>query len=362
MKLRGKVSWFGGPEDTGVSSSEGLAFIYSVDDAPHLFLPQQPPGTTGLARRLNPDKLYLACRWDYDEHPKPSLLQHTALVRNVLTDEAVEVYPADWGPHVDTDRIADVSPGVMEALGLVTDDEVEVLYPYKTIGVIMPYERIVISSGHGLYVRGASGILDEVDEARRVVERLAEELRQRGVEVETFHDDTSHSQSVNLNTIVAAHNGAEPHDLDVSVHFNAYEQVEKPMGTEVLYVTQSALAGQLSAAIASCGFINRGAKKRTDLAFLNGTKMPSVLLEICFVDSSADAELYGEQFTEICDALANVLGGEETETAPPPTEGEGRPPIEGRPPVERPPVQSPARVDIVVSGDCVVTVNGVTVP
>ena len=32
----------------------------------------------------------------------------------------------------------------------------------------MSYNRIVISSGHGKYVRGASGIIDEVDEARRV--------------------------------------------------------------------------------------------------------------------------------------------------------------------------------------------------
>ena len=50
----GKCSQFGGPEDTGVSPSEGLAFIFDVDQAPQLFLPYQPSGTTGLARRLNP--------------------------------------------------------------------------------------------------------------------------------------------------------------------------------------------------------------------------------------------------------------------------------------------------------------------
>ena len=148
----------------------------------------------------------------------------------------------------------------------------------------MSNNRIVISSGHGKYVRGASGIIDEVDEARRVVERLADVLRNRGVDVKVFHDDTSHSQNENLNTIVDFHN-AQTRDLDVSVHFNAYEQVEKPMGTEVLYVTQSALAGQVSAAIASCGFINRGGKKRTDLFFLNNTEMPAILIEVCFVDS-----------------------------------------------------------------------------
>ena len=35
----------------------------------------------------------------------------------------------------------------------------------------MNYESIVISSGHGKLVRGASGILDEVDEARVVEPR-----------------------------------------------------------------------------------------------------------------------------------------------------------------------------------------------
>jgi N-acetylmuramoyl-L-alanine amidase-like protein len=174
----------------------------------------------------------------------------------------------------------------------------------------MSYNRIVISSGHGKYVRGASGILDEVDEARKVVEGVAEKLRDRDVDVKVFHDDTSYSQNVNLETIVNYHN-AQNRDLDVSVHFNAYVETEKPMGTEVLYVTQSGLAGQLSGAIADCGFINRGPKKRTDLFFLNNTEMPAVLIEVCFVDSSADADIYGSMFGEICEAIAGVLGGEE---------------------------------------------------
>jgi hypothetical protein len=36
---------------------------------------------------------------------------------------------ADWGPHEDTDRVADLSPALMEALDLTTDDEVEIIYP-----------------------------------------------------------------------------------------------------------------------------------------------------------------------------------------------------------------------------------------
>jgi hypothetical protein len=73
LRESGKVNWFGGPEDTGVSPSEGLAFIYEYEQAPYLFLPYQPSGTTGLARRLDPEVFYIAMRWDYDVYSKEML-------------------------------------------------------------------------------------------------------------------------------------------------------------------------------------------------------------------------------------------------------------------------------------------------
>jgi N-acetylmuramoyl-L-alanine amidase len=356
--LRGTVSWFGGPNDTGVSPSEGLAFIYEVDDAPHLFLPTQPPGTTGLARRLNPDKFYIACRWDYDAPgtSKTDLLHVKVLVRAPKTGKAFVCDPADWGPHVDTGRVADISPGLMDALGIETDDEVEVVFPVnRGENVAMSYDRVAISSGHGKLVRGASGVLDEVDEARRVVEAVADKLAARGVDVLTFHDDTSTTQSQNLDAIVNWHN-KQDRELDVSVHFNAYVETSKAMGTEVLYVTQSALAGELSAAIADAGdFIDRGGKKRTDLAFLNGTDMPAILIETCFVDSTADAALYEANFDVVCEAVAHILGGPPQEVERPPGGAE-------RPPRPLPPARpATVRVDIDVIGSVVVLVNGVPV-
>jgi N-acetylmuramoyl-L-alanine amidase len=351
-RARGKVSWFGGPDDMGVSPDEGLAFIYEVADAPHLFLPEQPPGTTGLARRLDPDVFYIACRWDYEQSPKPMLLETLALVRATRTGCIALAYPADWGPHEDTDRIADISPGLMAALGIGTDDDVEVVFPFKQGETVMPYSAVCISSGHGKLVRGAAGILDEVDEARRVVNRVAEMLQARGVDVAVFHDDTSTSQSENLNTIVNYHN-AQDRDLDISVHFNAYVETENPMGTEVLYVSQDGLAGEMSAAIAEAGgLIDRGPKKRTDLFFLNETEMPSILIETCFVDSEADAAAYGAGFETICGAIATVLGGE-GEVAPPPGDVIERP--------DRPERQPVVRIDVAVAGEARVIVNGVPV-
>ena len=168
LKLRGKCSWFGGPDDLGVSPSEPLAFISDVDQAPHLFLSYQPEGTTGLARRLNPETFYVACRWPYDEYPKSVLLEEMALVHAPSTGKSLKVYPADWGPHEDTDRVADLSPGALEFLGIQTDDEVEVIFPFTKRGsaAAATYNRIVISSGHGKHVPGAVGILNAQVDAR----------------------------------------------------------------------------------------------------------------------------------------------------------------------------------------------------
>ena len=86
--------------------------------------------------------------------------------------------------------------------------------------------------------------------------------------------------------------------------------------------------------------------------------MPSILIETCFVDSSADAETYQSNFDAVCAAIATVLGGEGEETE----EGEGEGEGEGG---ERPPRPQPApatiRLDVEVTGDVTIIVNGVPV-
>lgn len=317
MRLIGKCSWFGGPNDTGVAPDEGLAFIFDVSDAPDLFLPEQPPGTTGLARRLDPAEYYVACRWDYSVYPKPSLLQHLARVTATKTGKSFLAAPADWGPNENTGRIADLSPGLMEALGITTDDEVQVEYPYEENGGGMTYSSIVISAGHSAKCIGAVGIIDEYTENVHVVNTVAEKLAARGVTVKKFIDTTSTTVDQNLNAIVGYHN-AQTRDLDVSVHFNANQNTTRPVGTECWYVTQLDLAAEISAAIAmASSLIDRGPKYTNDLFFLNNTQMPAVLIEVCFVDSSADVEIYRAKFDQICEAIANVLGGEQVQPVPP---------------------------------------------
>ena len=131
FQIQGRISTFGGPQDAGVGPAEGLALVEPTDlpTWSEYFLPQQPPGTTGLARRLNPDAFYLACRWDYRQTSRAFLRSSMATVTNLQTGQSVQAKPVDWGPDRSTGRIADLSPGLARHLGLQTDDKVEVQIP-----------------------------------------------------------------------------------------------------------------------------------------------------------------------------------------------------------------------------------------
>lgn len=130
FRAEGKMSTFGGPRDTGMSADEGLALFTPADlqdpKYSYLFLPTPPPGTTGLGRRLNPDKYYFACRWNYNDTPREFLRRALACVENPSNGRAADARPVDWGPHISTGRVADLSPGLAAALGLQTDDVVRI--------------------------------------------------------------------------------------------------------------------------------------------------------------------------------------------------------------------------------------------
>ncbi len=134
----GKMGTFGGPSDEGVGPHEGLALIGPSDLGiwwySCLFLSVQPPGTSGLARRLNPRAFYLAMRWDYGLYPKQVLRNAMVKLTNPANSLFVFARPVDFGPGdgsvvdgeptPDTGRIADLSPGAATALYLQTDDTV----------------------------------------------------------------------------------------------------------------------------------------------------------------------------------------------------------------------------------------------
>jgi N-acetylmuramoyl-L-alanine amidase len=142
FRVEGKMSTFGGPNDHGMSPTEGLALFDNADltnpSFAYLFLPASPPGTSGLGRRLNPDERYLACRWDYTATSRSFLRANKALVQNPQNGRSAYAQPADWGPNTATGRVADLSPGLAAQLGLNTDDDVIVTISAAAPAVVSP--------------------------------------------------------------------------------------------------------------------------------------------------------------------------------------------------------------------------------
>lgn len=172
----------------------------------------------------------------------------------------------------------------------------------------MYFNQVNISSGHSINCQGASGYVNEVTEARKVVDRVAEMLKACNKDVYKYHD-ISYNSNQNLANIVNFHNSFKD-GIDVSVHFNANKTTTAPMGVEVCYYDRADVASHVSAAIAQAGgFKNRGPKKRTGLYFLRNTIKSAILIEVCFCDSKADVDLYHKNFEAICASIVKALTG-----------------------------------------------------
>ena len=158
---------------------------------------------------------------------------------------------------------------------------------------------INVHAGHNAHAPGASGLLNEVKEDRRVKDGVIAKLKALGHTVYDCTDDHGTTAKACLQNIVYNCN-AHKADLDVSIHFNAgagdAQGNGKTTGVEVLVYkagnAASGYAAKICAAISALGFRNRGVKARPDLYVLKHTKAPALLVECCFVDDADDAKLY----------------------------------------------------------------------
>lgn len=179
-----------------------------------------------------------------------------------------------------------------------------------------------VHGGHSLKCRGASGLLDEVNEDRAVKNKVIELLRANGHTVYDCTDDVGATQNANLRNIVNKCN-AHKVDLDISIHLNAGGGT----GTEVYVYSDSSKAKGYAQRIVnnisnSLGIRNRGVKTRTNLYVLRKTKSPSLLIECCFVDNATDKAKWNVDkcAKAIVEGVLNVTVNNVTHTeAPKPT-------------------------------------------
>ena len=155
---------------------------------------------------------------------------------------------------------------------------------------------------------GASGIVHESKEDRKIANYLIKILKKRGC---TVHKTTSNGSSArdNLHRIVRKCNKHDV-DLDVSIHLNCYNG--SAHGTETLiYKSDSEAkpyAKRINANLVKLGFTNRGVKVRSDLYVLHWTNAPALLVETFFCDSKKDCKIYKKLgYKKIATAIADAI-------------------------------------------------------
>ena len=168
--------------------------------------------------------------------------------------------------------------------------------------------HIAIAGGHSAIARGASGYLDEYECDRAFVAQLIDAFEGQGWQVtDCSNEESDVSAELREECRIANASGA---DLFIAVHFNAGGGT----GTEVWYYPYSlaeTYAQDVSRELASAlGLPNRGAKSTTGLYVLNHTEMFAILIEVCFVDTEADADAWwATSWDDLCAAVVRGLGG-----------------------------------------------------
>lgn len=169
--------------------------------------------------------------------------------------------------------------------------------------------HIAIAGGHSAIARGASGYLDEYECDRAFVAQLIDAFDAQGWYVtDCSNEESDVSAELREECRIANASGA---DLFIAVHFNSGGGT----GTEVWYYPYSSAetyAQDVSRELASAlGLPNRGAKSTTGLYVLNHTEMPAILIEVCFVDTEADAEAWhSTPWDDLVGAVVRGLGGD----------------------------------------------------
>ena len=102
-------------------------------------------------------------------------------------------------------------------------------------------------------------------------------------------------------------------DFFVSIHRNSSPVQNQYMGVESLVYDLSGIkyemARNINAELETVGFVNLGVKARPNLIVLRRTKMPAVLVEVGFINSDTDNQLFDENFDAIARAIADGIMG-----------------------------------------------------
>ena len=171
---------------------------------------------------------------------------------------------------------------------------------------------IILDAGHGGFDNGATYRgRAEKDDVLRLTLDVGQQLEKDGYSVAYIRTEDVY-ESPYRKAEKANQTGG---DIFISFHRNSGVEENLYNGVQALvYSTEGKEAVALGEAInenlEKLGFQNLGVEAIPDLIVLHKTQMPAVLMEVGFINSDKDNELWDEKYTEIVQEI--VSGIEET--------------------------------------------------
>lgn len=168
--------------------------------------------------------------------------------------------------------------------------------------------RIIIDAGHGGRDNGASygGRIEKEDNLAMAL-AIGAVLEEMGFDVVYTREEDTYQAPFKKATIANELGG----DLFVSIHRNSGEIPNQYQGVETLLYSQGGfsqeVAENINRELEKVGYINLGVEERPRLIVLNSTQMPAVLVEVGFINSENDNELFVEKFEETANAIAEGI-------------------------------------------------------
>lgn len=169
--------------------------------------------------------------------------------------------------------------------------------------------KMLLIAGHGANDPGAcSNYGIERDEARKIVNRMAELLKAYKVSVDVYPQSRNCYADV-CNGCVQVDMGN--YDYVFEIHFNSASS-SQANGTEIwvtpveaTVVVEREIVNRLSAV----GFQNRGVKKEyfAVITHAKNKGTSSALVETCFISNSADMIVYKNNFEKVCTAMVSGI-------------------------------------------------------
>lgn len=171
--------------------------------------------------------------------------------------------------------------------------------------------RYSIHAGHnpdGLIAAGAAGYMKESIENRKIVNYIMSHVdKKEGVICDVTVKDGK-SQNDILQRLCQRMNSVMP-EINISIHLNAGGGNGVECWTYGVSNEAGRLAKKICENISALGFRNRGMKQSKSLYILKHTVQPTIIVEVCFVDSEKDYETYRMiGYEKIAEAIMAALG------------------------------------------------------